>query len=132
MERAVRDLQAEVGRNPDTYVGAWSGEIRDRAGQEVDRAMVVGTVAEIESVAAELRSRFPYNLCIVRAEHSASDLQRAARALSAMDRPWELQLDPRIARVVVRVAAFGQPAAEAISPYASLVSVRPIVVRADD
>lgn len=130
--RAEDALEAEVSGNPDEYAGISSAVAMDADGRIADSVVVVGTVVDIDSVAPKLHSIFPFNLCIVRAEYSARELQDVVDALADMKRGWEIWIDTSIARVAVYVPVFDQATEDAIRQYSSIVSVRPILVRSGD
>lgn len=125
--KALHDLEGLVSRNPDKYAGITSAVITDADGRTTDYVAVVGTIGDIDPLAPFLHSRYPYNLCIVRADRSAAELEEVAAALRKLNYPWDIWIDAAIARVAVHVPIFDQPTAEAIRPYASSVSIRPLV-----
>lgn len=130
-EQSLQPLSAEVEGNPDKYVGLWSGEVTDAEGNAVDLVVVVGTVADVASVAAELRPIYPFNPCITRAEYSRRELQEVADRLSPTHPDWDVYVEPSLSRIVVRLVVFDSSAEEATRQYADKVLIRPVVERVD-
>lgn len=126
-ERAAAALEAEVESHPEKYSGLWTGAITDSNENPVDLVVVVGTVADVESVAADLRALYPFNLCVTHVDYSRGQLEGVIESLSAGFADWDVTLDPSIARIVVRLPAFDPRAAEATAPYESEVVVLPVV-----
>lgn len=123
-ESAGRDLEQEVYGNPDLYVGIWPAATTDPGGVP-ERVIVVGTVGDVAEVAANLRSIYPYNLCVTAVAFSRAELQAVRDHLARLDQPWHLDIDPSVDRVVVTTTTLGPAAAEAIAPFGAKVEVRP-------
>jgi hypothetical protein len=131
-DQLVAPLQAEIENHPEKYVGFWNGVVSDAKGDVLDLVVIVGTVADVAAVEAELRLLYPYNLCVTRAAYSGTDLRRIADSLSAIDPDWLVSISPSLSRVVVRLVVFDQASADALVPYADKVIVRPVVELNDD
>ena len=132
MEVGQRALEVELSSHPDMYAGLWSAENTDANGETAVSAVVVGTVVEVDTVAARLHSMYPFNLCVVRVEYSDRDLQEVAGLITKLNRPWDVQVDPSVNRVVVRVPVLDRPTVDALDPYSDKVEIRAIVERAAD
>lgn len=129
VDQADAALRSEVSEHPDEYAGISFAVTTDEEGRISELVRVVGTLVDVESVSPKLHSIYPFNLCIVRVEHSSSELQEIADDLFAFNRDWEILIDTSVGRVGVYVPVFDQGAADAVAPYSSTVLIRPVVVR---
>jgi hypothetical protein len=120
-------LRAMVGSDPDTYTGTSFAASTGADGRIGELVALVGTLDDVESVTAELRSIHPFNLCVVGSKYSSSELQEIADNLSAVNPDWELQVDAAVGRVGVRIPVFDQAAADALAMYSDVVLVAPVV-----
>jgi hypothetical protein len=121
-ESAGQLLEEEVAGHPQKYVGLWSAASPSEAG-DITRAVVVGTVADVQTAVDELAAIYPFNLCVVRVEYSATDLQSALDELSATNSQWHLEIEPSADRVILTTTALDPAAAEAIAGFAGKVEV---------
>ncbi len=122
-ESAALALQEEVDRHPERYLGLWGASTTDAEGEASNRAAVVGTVDDIQSVTAELVAIYPFNLCVVSADFSAADLMPVVEELEAMDYPWQVNLEARVGRVEVWTTALSPAMAEALARFSDKVEV---------
>lgn len=120
-------LEQEVRSLPALYLGTWAGAVRPGSGATDVLARVVGTVGSVDSATEALSRIYPFNLCVVRAEFSANDLNSVMSVLSSLDFSWRLRIDPVSARVVVSTHALEPSMADALAPYADRVVVRSLV-----
>jgi len=125
-------LQSEIDSRPSRYLGLWPAAAVDDAGKVMNRAVVVGTVDDVEAVTAELTAIYPFNLCVVHSQFSAADLQPVADELEAMDYPWHVDLEPRTGRVEVWTTALSPEMADALVPYADAVELHTTLRRSAD
>jgi hypothetical protein len=123
-EAAARALEREVAEHPDRYVGLWPAPITDAAGRITARAVVVGTLEDEQSVAAELARIYPFNLCVIRSDFSASQLQPVLDRLLALDRRWQVMIEPAVGRVVVTTTVLDSSTAAVIAEFADRVDLR--------
>jgi hypothetical protein len=108
------------------YSGTWAAPI---SGSK-ETAVVVGTVADPESVRAELSGIYPYNLCVVSAKYSQDELLHVQSALAATGQRWDLGFVPWIDRVTVTTPVLYQSMADALVPYADQVVVDTTIIQA--
>lgn len=122
---AVELLQEQINEHPDLYAGTWDGRILND--DEIDTAKVVGTVGDVQASYGELSRIFPYNLCVVPVEFSATELSRASDSVKSAGDESLVTIDPSVDRVLVTAVVFDQPLAAAVTPYAEMVVVRTLV-----
>jgi hypothetical protein len=125
-------LEEELAQYPERYLGLWPAANVDAAGEVTTRAVVVGTVDDVESVTAHLTAIYPFNLCVVHSEFSTADLRPVAEGLAAMDYPWHVDLEPRTGRVEVWATALSPGMAEALVPYSDEVELHTTLRRSTD
>ena len=131
-EGLVQGLQSEVNRHPELYGGMWEAATEDSLGNVVLRAMVVGTVADVSSVEADLREIFPANLCVIKVEYNTLALEAEEVRLSAEDRGWFVHLEPKFNSVAVWLPAIlDQSTADLLAQADGKVRVFPIAERLD-
>lgn len=128
-EAAGLALEEEVQRHPDRYLGLWPAATTNTAGEVSNRALVVGTVEDVESVTAALTAIYPFNLCVVRSDFSAAELQPVVDELEALGYPWHVGLEPRVGRVEVWTTVLTPRMAEAIARFSDKVEVHPTLRR---
>jgi hypothetical protein len=122
-ESAGLALEAEVNRHPDRYLGLWPAATTNAGGDVSKRAIVVGTVEDVSSVAAALRVIYPFNLCVVQSDFSATELQPVVDELDALNYPWVVDLEARVGRVEVWTTALSPAMAEALDRFSDKVDV---------
>ncbi|HUG30192.1 MAG TPA: hypothetical protein VMQ65_06760 [Candidatus Limnocylindria bacterium] len=122
-ESAALALQAEVDRHPERYLGLWAASTPDAEGETSNRAAVVGTVDDIQSVTTELVALYPFNLCVVSSDFSAADLLPVVDELEALDYPWQVNLEAQVGRVEVWATALSPAMAEALVRFPDKVVV---------
>lgn len=130
-EGLVLSLQAEVDRRPEIYGGFWVAWNEDTQGNVTERALVVGTVGDVESAARSLTEIFPANLCVVEVEYSTAELQVAVDDLTQNGDNWTVGTDPATNRVLVILPVIDEQAAEALAPHVDKIDVRPLAEKAD-
>jgi hypothetical protein len=119
-------LTDEVDANPALYSGIWVADLEGAA------PIVVGTVGKVEEVRERLAEIFPYNMCVVKVDYSAAQLQPVADRLAQSDGSWWTDVDPATARVLVDLPVLDEEAVSRIGADADKVTVRPLVARAPD
>ena len=124
-EEATQRLASEVSAHPETYSGYWSATAIDAAGQ----VLAVGTTGDVRAAEATLRNVFPYALCAVRVEFSASDLAGAAMRIAQAHPDWLAEIDRSAARVRIHVGLLDDATYSAISAYREAFA-DPVVRRA--
>lgn len=122
-DAAVAALQAEVDDHPSRYVGLWGASNKDSTGAVSNRAVVVGTVEDVQSVTAALTAIYPFSLCVVASDFSAADLQPIAAELKDLDFPWQVDLEAQVGRVEVWTTALSPAMAEALAQFSSKVAL---------
>lgn len=126
-EGLVLRLQAEVDRRPEIYGGSWVAWNEDAQGNVTKRALVVGTVGDVESAARSLTEIFPANLCVVEVEYSTEELQAVVDDLTQNGDNWTVGTDPATNRVLVTLPVIDEQAAKALAPHVDKIDVRPLV-----
>jgi hypothetical protein len=119
-------LTDEVDDNPALYSGIWVADLEGAA------PIVVGTVGKVEEVRERLAEIYPYNMCVVKVDYSAAQLQPVADRLAQSDGRWWTDVDPATARVLVDLPVLDEEAVSRIGADADKVTVRPLVARAPD
>ncbi len=128
-ESAWLELQNEVNRHPEEYVGLWWAVFDVERGPSSDGVQVVGAVSDVDTTTARLASIFPFNLCVVRVPFSARDLNEVADHLSDLQIVHAREIDPVIDRLVIRPLALDSRTAEAVRPFADRIVLEPLVER---
>jgi hypothetical protein len=134
-EVAGHALEKEVRQHPEAYVGLWPA-VAANASQGItdpvvitDRVVVVGTVDDVEAVRSRLARLYPFNLCVVPVEFSASELESVVGQLSAVDPSWLVEIEPRLDRVVVTTTALDAAGYAQLVPVLEKVELRVTVKR---
>jgi hypothetical protein len=122
-ESAALALQEEVDRHPERYLGLWGASTTGKAGEMSNRAVVVGTVDDVQSVTAALTAIYPFNLCVVSSDFSAAALLPVVDELDALGYHWQVDLEPRVGRVEVWTTALSPAMAEALARFSDKVEV---------
>jgi hypothetical protein len=127
-EAAWIRLKNAVDGRPDLYVGLWRAMFDPERGWGIEGAQVVGTVGDVTAESERLAKIYRFNLCVVRVAFSASDLDAVAQVIArtVRDDGVETAIDPAIDRLVVYTLAFDRATAEALSPYADRLVIRPV------
>lgn len=123
LERVTRELGAAVEARRDVYSGVWIAA--DGSGGSVS---VVGTVGDPTAAAAELRSRYPYALCVVSVEYSRDALEVLTGFFTKSDLSWQATVDPRRDRLIVDLPMV-DAAAEALFRAHPEALARPLLVK---
>jgi len=131
-ESTGRALEQEVGRHPERYIGLWPAATTNAAGDVKNRALVVGTVDDVQSVTQALTAIYPFNLCVVRSDFSAAELEPVVDELESLDYPWHVGLEPRVGRVEVWTTALTPEMAEALAPFSGKVALQTALRRSTD
>jgi hypothetical protein len=135
VEEAGHELEDEVRRNPEAYVGLWPAVVPDASRGTTDpvvitdRVVVVGTVDDVEAVRSRLSQIYPFNLCVVHVEFSAGELESVVQHLSAVNSSWLIEIEPRLDRVVVTVGALDASGFAELAPFLEKLELRTTLKR---
>lgn len=125
MEAASGRLSAEVDARPELYSGIWGAWIGTaRSGP---RAVVVGTVGDVAAASATLAGIYPFNLCVIKATYSRSELEALAEQLSGLSQAWQIAVWPPLDKVLVRLVVLDQDTATKLEPYGDKIQLDPLV-----
>jgi hypothetical protein len=112
-----------VNAHPDTYSGAWTGDIIGDG-----TAVVVGTIGSVASEAERLAKIYPYNLCVIHVNYSATDLEHLAQTLAGQGF-WQTYVDATVDRVIITTPVLDALTAQLLIPYSEELDVRTTVTR---
>lgn len=128
-EAATERLDAEIAAHPELYSGMWWAWIGTaRSGP---RAVVVGTTGDVAAVRSKLEEIYPFDLCVVEARFSRSELDAAAEQISGLNASWQVRVDQPYEKVLVQLVLVDEEAAKLLEPYREKVELDPLVTRAD-
>lgn len=122
VETANGRLVQHVDGRPNAYSGVWAAYPSEGVA-----VMVVGAVGDLADARRTLRAIYPHNLCVTKVDHSAAELNPAARRLGSADRSWQAEVWPDRARVALTLLVLDQAALDKIGDDADKVIVQPFV-----
>jgi hypothetical protein len=125
-EAALRMLSEELSRDANTYLNYWRADLVP-SNPDAEKVTVVGTVDDPASVTPQLRSLFPYNLCVMNVAFPNATLESVSRRLTENDGTWRTSIDVALDRVVVRLGIVDANALARIGDDVSVVTIEPLV-----
>lgn len=135
VEAASLRLQAVIDGHPELYSGSWTGTIPATATTPAKHAYALGTVGDVTAAYAELKPKYPYNLCITAAEFSASALApvetRLNERMHGGSVVWVANTAPWIDRVWLTLPVLDQAAADFIGVDADKIALEPFIRKLD-
>lgn len=130
-EAAQRRLDSELREYPERYGGRWVTYPEQASTIGPDFGPYVVVVSTVEDPAAtqrRLTDIYPFSLCVVRAEHSAADLNAVVDRLNTDSRTWVASVRrPDLNRVSVDLIVIDQAALARIGDDADKVVVKPLI-----